>query len=212
MTESYTPQEKEQNKKNRRVILGIFGIPVLIIVLSTALYYLVESKAIDLGTVNNGELISPPLQFSELPLQTLSGEVFDYSKPEPKWAYVVVGDRECKDYCERMLYIARQSITALAKKMGDVRLLYVTTDNEISDELQQRVEREYRGIDVIKLSSTELSDFFVSTNIDPLQDKQFFVVDRHGWLMMRYTVSDTDQDTLNVLGKAVVKDMKRLIK
>ncbi|WP_235015375.1 hypothetical protein [Oceanicoccus sp. KOV_DT_Chl] len=201
----------EQNRKNRKVILGIVGIPALVFLISTGLYFLVESKAVDLGTVNNGELVVPPLPFFELPLKTLSDEIFDYSKPEPKWAFVVFGDRHCEGECERMLYIARQSIISLAKKMGRVRLIYVTSDAVIDAQLQQRFDDEYRGMDILTLAPDELDSFFPAT-IDPYQSRTFYVVDPRGWMMMFYQIEDTEQATLATLGKAVTKDMKRLIK
>lgn len=202
----------EQMKKNRKVILGIFGIPVLVLLLSTALYYLVESETVDLGTVNNGELIVPPLEFNSLTFSTSTGEIFDYSKPEPKWAYVIIGDQHCRDSCERMLYIARQSIVALAKRMNRVRLIYISTDGAISEALQQRFDREYHEIDVLFLSNSELEGLFNGSNFDPLAKQTFFVVDPMGWLMMQYRIENTEQETLNALGKATVRDMKRLIK
>ncbi len=111
-----------------------------------------------------------------------------------------------------MLYIARQSIIALAKKMDRVRLLFVTTDGDISTELQQRLDEEYRGIDVLALSRDTLQQLFVDSALNPFEEKQFYVVDARGWLMMSYRVDNTQQETLNTLGKAVVRDMKRLLK
>ena len=202
----------KQLKKNRRVILAIFSVPVVIILLSTIVYYLVETRAIDLGTVNKGELIVPPLRFTELPLVSITGESFDYSKPEPKWAFVVIGDQYCRDSCEKMLYIARQSNIAMAKKMGRVRLIFVTTDGRISEELAERFDREYRGMDIVTLTRAAIQSLFSESKINPFAANNFFVVDARGWLMMRYQVENTEQDTLNSLGKAVLKDMKRLIK
>ncbi|MCP3909136.1 MAG: hypothetical protein GY712_14100 [Oceanicoccus sp.] len=204
-------QEVEQNRKNRKVILGIFGIPALVFILSTGLYLLVSSKAVDMGTVNNGELLVPPLQFAELPLMNIDGETFDYSKPEPKWAFVVLGGQRCEGSCERMLYIARQSIIALAKKMNRVRLIYVT-NNGIDDALKERFDTEYKGVDVVSLQDVELQQLFTPVDIDPFKVNTFYVVDPRGWLMMHYQAENTEQDTLNTLGKAVVRDMKRLIK
>ena len=201
-----------QNRKNRKIILAIFGIPAIIFLLSTLLYYLVETKSIDLGTVNNGELITPPLPFSELPLLDLKGNAVDYSQPEPKWSFVVIGDQYCRNDCERMLYIARQSITALAKKMDRVRLIYATTDRAISRELEQRIDQEYHGVEILSVHSSAVNDLFAGTEINPFKEKQFFVVDQRGWLMMSYSATDTEQTTLNNLGKAIVRDMKRLIK
>ena len=204
-------QDIEQNRKNRRVILGIFGIPALVLILSTGLYFLVSSKTVDLGTANNGELVVPPLQFTELPLANFDGEAFDYTQPEPKWAFVVFGDQYCQGDCERMLYLARQSIVALAKKMHRVRLIYVT-NNGIDDVLQQRFKTEYMGIDVISLNDNDVKQLFSPVKIDPFKANTFYVVDPRGWLMMHYEAENTEQDTLNTLGKAVVRDMKRLIK
>ena len=204
-------QEVEQNRKNRKVILGIFGIPALVFILSTGRYLLVSSKAVDMGTVNNGELLVPPLQFAELPLMNIDGETFDYSKPEPKWAFVGLGGQRCEGSCERMLYIARQSIIALAKKMNRVRLIYVT-NNGIDDALKERFDTEYKGADVVSLQDVELQQLFTPVDIDPFKVNTFYVVDPRGWLMMHYQAENTEQDTLNTLGKAVVRDMKRLIK
>ena len=202
----------EQLKKNRRVLLGIVGIPVVIFALSTGLYFLVQSKVIELGTVNNGELILPPLRFTDMPLMTVDDERFDYSQPEAKWAFVVIGDSRCEGECERMLYIARQSIIALAKKMNRVRLVYLTRSGTVDDSLQQRIDREYHGIDVVTVKDEALTQLFEGTKQQPFQPRSFFVVDPNGWLMMSYQVENTQQETLNTLGKAIIRDMKRLIK
>ncbi|ARN74067.1 SCO family protein [Oceanicoccus sagamiensis] len=204
-------KEIEINKKNRKVILGIFGIPALVFILSTGLYFLVSSKTVDMGTVNNGALVVPPLQFAELPLMNLDGQPFDYSKPEPKWAFVVLGDQRCEGNCERMLYIARQSIIALAKKMNRVRLFYVT-NNGIDEALSERFKTEYKGIEVIALKDSDVRQLFSPVELEPFKASTFYVVDPRGWLMMHYEAENTEQDTLNTLGKAVVRDMKRLIK
>ena len=210
MTESVN--DPEQLKKNRKVIGAIFGIPIIVLLLSTALYFLVETKTINIGTVNNGQLVTPPLEFSTLPLATSNGETFDYSKPEPKWAFVVIGDSDCINDCERMLYIARQSIISLAKKMHRVRLMYVTTDGAISESLQQRFDREYIGMDVLFANNNDVEKLFEKSDINPLKDNTFYTIDSRGWLMMHYEIADTQQQTLSTLGKAVVRDMKRLIK
>ncbi len=202
----------DQQKKNRKIILGIFGIPAGVLILSSILYLLVETKAVDLGTVNNGELVVPPLPFIDLSLSTVNGEHFDYNKPEPKWAFIVFGDYNCIGSCEKMLYVARQSITALAKNMNRVRLIYVTTDGVIGDELQHRLDNEYIGIDVLSINKDTIEALFASSNAKPFLHDSFNVIDPRGWIMMQYAVENTDQATLNTLGKAVVKDMKRLIK
>lgn len=202
----------EQLKKNRKVILGIFGVPALVFVFSTLLYFMVKGGHIDLGTVNRGSLLAPPLEFVSLPLRHLDGQAFDFSKPDAKWAFVVFGDSECQLECEKMLYIARQSIVALAKKANRLRLMFITTDGFISEELQQHFDREYRGMDVLAIDQQSVQQLFAASGIRPFKPNTFYVVDPRGWLMMDYQVENTEQQTLNVLGKAVLADMKRLIK
>lgn len=201
-----------QASNNKKIFLGIIGIPVLVILLSTVLYFLVESRSIDLGTVNNGELISPPLEFGQLSLKGVDGKAFDYSKPEPKWSFIVIGDQHCSDVCEQMLYIARQSIVATGKKMARLRMIYVSSDGMISSQLQQRFAQEYIGLQVLAMTYAELDSLFKGSTTDPFASNQFLVADPRGWLMMAYKVDAVDQETLNTLGKAVVRDMKRLIK
>lgn len=205
-------QPVERASNNKKIFLGIFGIPVLVILLSTVLYFLVESRSIDLGTVNNGELISPPLEFGQLSLTAVDGSPFDYSKPEAKWSFIVIGDQDCSDACEQVLYVARQSIVASGKKMGRLRMIYVSSEGVISSQLQERFAQEYLGLKVVVMSFAELDKLFKESTIDPFASNQFFVADPRGWLMMVYKVDAVDQEALNTLGKAVVRDMKRLIK
>lgn len=197
---------------NRRALMAIFVIPVVVFAISTLLYYLVQNEVIQLGTVNNGELVTPPLALTELPLQGLDGYEYDYAGDDPRWTFLVIGDSRCEGSCERMMYVARQSIVALGKKMNRVKLAYLTTAGGLDDALQMRIDKEYRGMELIRVAEPELAGLFADAKPQPHQPRTFFVVDPQGWLMMFYQVEDTGQDTLNTLGKAVVHDMKRLIK
>lgn len=209
--ESAKQPSSTQLHQNRRVLLGIFGIPALVFALSSILYYLVDSGVIELGTVNNGELIVPPLHLTDIHLQRMDGSEFDYSQPEPLWTFLVIGDDACNGDCERMLYVARQSVVALGKKMNQMRLGYLTQTGSIDTQLEQRFETEYRGIEVFTAKEDQLQALFADSVANTAQPRTFFVVDPQGWLMMYYQAEATDQDSLNTLGKAVVSDMKRLL-
>lgn len=204
--------EQANTAANRRVILWLFGIPIVVFALSTALYYLVTHDMVHLGTVNHGKLVNPPLRLTDLPLKTLDGAPYAYDQPEAKWTFLVIGDAECAGDCERMLYVARQSIVALGKKMARVKLAYLTPEPTINPALRRHIDDEYRGLELVHAERADLERLFADAGPQPFQSRSFFVVDPEGWLMMVYQVADTQQDTLNTLGKAVVKDMKRLIK
>ena len=207
-----TVVSSQQLKQNRRILLLIVGIPVMVFVLSSVLYFLAKNRMIDLGTVNNGELIKPPLQIAEMPIKNTDNTDFDYSQLEPKWSFVVFGDQFCTGDCEQMLYLARQSIIAMAKRMDRIRLVYVSTTHDISPSFQQRIEKEYQGVTVAVMSADEVKNMFAQTNMNTVNEKQFFVVDPRGWMMMTYQAENVEQETLNSLGKKIIADMKRLIK
>lgn len=201
----------KQRNQGRKIIVTIVAIPVVIILFSSLLYYLADNKIIDLGTVNHGELMSPPVQFSEIEMNHLDGGQFDYAKPDPKWAFVVIGDRYCQGACEKMLYLSRQTNVALAKKMNQLRRIYITTDDVISDDLKQLMAKDYPHVTVATTKEQDIKKLFKGTNVDAFKDNRFFVVDQRGWIMMHYTAEDLNQDALNTLGKKIVKDMKRLL-
>lgn len=189
----------------KKIISMIVGIPVAIILLSTTLYFLVDKNLINLGTVNHGNLIQPPLQIANLNAQ---GEAPDPSK-ENKWQFLVIANGSCDNDCETMLYISRQSHIALGKKLIHVERSYI----EISDENTASVLPEkYSEVKTSTTSMKKIKKLFVKSDIDPLEKNQFFVVDRQGWIMMRYHFEDTTEENLNNWGKKIVKDMKRLIK
>lgn len=198
--------------QGKRIILIMVTIPIVIILISTLLYYMAEHKVINLGTVNYGELISPPLKLTDLELKTLDQQAFDYLQAEPKWSFVVIGGKDCDSLCEKMLYLSRQTNTALGKKMNQVRRYYLSAEDGVSSTFKQRLLADYPQLTVANVNNKALHVLFKHSGIEPLASKQFFVVDPHGWIMMRYRVANVDSDSLNVMGKKIIKDMKRLLK
>lgn len=200
------------NHQSKKVILFMVAIPTVILLVSTLLYYMAENKIISLGTVNYGELISPPLKLTDLELKTLDQNALDYFQTEPKWSFVVIGGKDCDSLCEKILYLSRQTHTALGKKMNQVRRYYLTAEGGISHTFHQHLIEDYPHLTVANVNEKALQLLFKHSGIDPLASKQFFVVDPHGWVMMRYSVANIDADSLNVMGKKIIKDMKRLLK
>ena len=178
----------------RAVLLTILAVPVVVLLLSTALYYLVDSKAIDLGTVNNGTLVVPPLRFSELALTKQDGSPYHYGEPTPLWSLVVFDSGKCLSDCERMLYLSRQSHIALAKKMPRVQRLYVSTQAP-TNATQQLLAAQYKDTQVLQTTPQALQNLFAGSPVEPMAERRFFVVDHHGWLMMYYDAPNTEQST-----------------
>lgn len=207
-----TQQPIAPTGSGRKVLLLIVGIPVAIILASTLMYHLTESRSIQFNTVNKGTLIVPPVRFSDIEMVKLDGSKYLYTQPAPKWTFVIFGGSQCDGECEKMLYLSRQSHIALGKKLDRVRRFYVTYDTAISSSLSDHLAQHYKDTSVIVMKRESVQQLFADTGVDPFQANQFFVVDERGWLMMYYIADDIGQAALNQLGKDVLKDMRRLIK
>ncbi|MGJ8687145.1 MAG: hypothetical protein ACSHWQ_06670 [Spongiibacteraceae bacterium] len=197
---------------SRRQVYIILFIPVAVIVFSSLFFFMAQKNIFNLGTVNRGVLIQPPVALPELSLQQNGGEEFLFDTPTSTWLYVVVGGSECIDACERMLYLSRQTHIALGKKTKRVKRVYLSVDGVLSPALRDFIEAEHSDITVLSVDRNKYMSALSQYNFDPLDAQAFYVVDPLGWMMMYYRAADLEVDTLNTLGKDVLKDMRRLLK
>lgn len=199
-------------KRGKRLLSLILGIPIAVILLSSAVFYLAKEDIINFTTVNRGTLIKPPMQLGDLHPQRLDGGEFLFDRAESRWVFMVVGGRECIDACERMLYLTRQTHTALGKKVGRVERVYLAVDGPLTAKLRDFIDAEHSDLSVLYADGSAFLNELKTLEIDPFDSHAFYVVDPMGWVMMYYRSGDTEQYTLTSLGKDVLKDMGRLIK
>ena len=199
-------------KRGKRLLSLILGIPIVVILLSSAVYYLAKENIINFRTVNRGTLIPPPVQLGELHPQRIDGGEFLFNRAESRWVFMVVGGQDCVDACERMLYLTRQTHTALGKKVDRVERIYLAVDGPLSPSLRDFIEAEHSDMTVLYTDGTPFLSKLKNLEINPFDPRAFYVVDPMGWVMMYYRAGDTEQETLTTLGKDVLKDMGRLIK
>lgn len=201
---------KSEHNSSKLILSLIVGIPLLVIAFSSVLYQLANRDVIELGTVNNGTLIQPPVAIADLQPQHRNGEAVEFNLADSLWQFVVVGDADCDQHCEAMLYLTRQTHTALGKKMNRVGRMYLNLSEDYSGALDKLLIDEHEKL--------------TSAFVDPrayqqlkqlvLEDEAmgFYVVDPKGWIMMVYRLPNLEQDTLTSAGKLVIKDMKRLLR
>jgi cytochrome oxidase Cu insertion factor (SCO1/SenC/PrrC family) len=199
-------EELRRIRTNQRTLLLIFAIPVVVIAVSGLLYRLADSGVMRFDTANMGTLINPPVQIEEAVLKDINGESFNYGGAAGHWLLVVAGDRHCAGVCERMLYLTRQVRVATGKKMKKVSRYYISSGSTLSMELEALLEQEHPQIGRL------YGEGFQTLLGDDYQPNRFYLIDPRGWVMMHYQVNDSSQGGLNSLGKAVLKDMNRLIK
>jgi len=200
------------NKRSKKLLSIILAIPIAVILISSAVFYLAKQDIISFTTVNRGTLINPPMQLGDLhPLRSDGGE-FLFNRAESRWVFMVVGGRECRDACERMLYLTRQTHTAMGKKVDRVERIYLAVDGPLSPELRDFLEAEHSDMTVLQADGSAFLKGLKNLEINPFDASAFYVVDPMGWVMMYYRAADMEQLTLTTLGKDVLKDTGRLIK
>ena len=201
-------------------LLLIAGIPVIMILASTWMWYFVVNGNLDLvgalGTANKGELVQPPRQLFEAGLRDSSNELYDASRSNSgTWTLVIPQlTAECGSDCEARLFETRQIHQLLGKEMGRVSRAVVSPSRDLSltvdalsdgrplpPDFQSYISSEQRGLDVLHGNADAFARLFPELATAP---GSWYLMDPAGWVMMRYDAS--------VGYKDVISDLKFLIK
>ncbi len=205
----------------RMILLLIAGIPVIMILAASWMWYFVVNGQIDLvgalGTANRGELVQPPRQAMEAGWRNVDGKALDVAEfRSPFWTIVVPqASAVCEVACERRLYETRQIHQSLGKELGRVQRMLVTNASgpltlsldELSDERPMPADfatylaREQRGMTLWRTTAEAFSTMFPELSDAP---ESWYLMDPNGWVMMRYDPSIDYKD--------VISDLKFLIK
>lgn len=209
------------NTRGRMVLLLIGGIPLIMILASTWLWFFVVRGDLDLlgllGTANRGELIQPPRQIDVTALREATGEDLQFAALEPRWTMVIParGGR-CAEDCERNLYTTRQIKVAMGKDMNRLRRVLVGEVNPGSTALAVRtlsdgrpapgtftryLETEHKALQAWVLPAPDHGELFPEHGVD---ESIWYLVDPAGWVMMAYNK--------DVPYKDVIADLKFLLK
>jgi hypothetical protein len=206
---------------NGRLILALIGgIPLIVILAASWLWYFVVNGELDivgaLGTANRGVLVQPPRQSLDAGWHGADGET--YALPEtPRWVLVVPQQgADCAADCEQRLFVTRQIHIALGKTMHRVARALVTDaapgalsltvaalsdERPIPDDFATYLERDQRGLTVWHSSP----DSFAASFPEYLAARDnWYLMDPRGWIMMRYDGSVSYKD--------VISDLKFLLK
>ncbi len=142
-------------------------------------------------TTNNGTLIQPPIQLSELKLE-----------PEHKWLLLIPVGKSCDANCEETLHMTRQIHIGLGKYTPRIQRV-ILTQTKIDSAFEALLAREHNEVKLISIDGTS-----TLAELKRLASGQFeqmvFVMDPNGNIMMYFT---PDQ-----VGKPMLKDLKHLLK
>ncbi|MEM1433276.1 MAG: hypothetical protein AAGG11_04420 [Pseudomonadota bacterium] len=143
-----------------------------------------------LGTVNNGEFVSPPLTVAELPLVADRERPVDWSA---HWWLITVAAEDCGQLCADSVHLLRQMHILLNKDADRVRRALL-----LNGDAPTGLRSDYPELALGQLPGLEVADN------DRLLTPGVYIVDPIGNFVFRYP--------LEVEGSAMLKDLKRLLK
>jgi cytochrome oxidase Cu insertion factor (SCO1/SenC/PrrC family) len=158
-------------------------------------------------TINYGQLVQPPLDFTQFKFRHLDNSAFTTDELADTWWMVYITPGPCNNVCQKNLYKMRQVWIALGKDQDRVQRLLITFPytalvkvNSIS-----QLQKEYPGMQYGKTTLTEVKDLFANVTLQKITPQQgaLYLVDPHGNLMMAYA-PDADPEGL-------LKDLTRLL-
>ncbi|CAA9891772.1 conserved hypothetical protein [Candidatus Methylobacter favarea] len=172
-----------QQKKNRLLILGIFGMSIIPFLIAWGIR---QNPEILTGRTNKGQLITPPVPterndltgFDQFSADNMA-ELFGH------WLIVnVITDTDCNDKCQEAIYKTRQLQLMMSKDLTRTRrivLIFKEVDPEIADHWwpEDRFLLKVKPSDALVEKITEIRQ-------GAIPDGMLFLMDPLGNLMMQY--------------------------
>jgi len=193
--------------RNQMALLMIAGVPVIIILAATWLWYYVASGRLDLvgmlGTANRGTLLSPPLAAASLDLRNGLGGRFEPRGPRPLWRIVIPGSSTCDADCQQLLYYTRQIHTAMGKYANRIERVYLAQGAAPGDPAVEALAEDYPALNLLYTSASAITPA-AQGGAASGEKPGYYVMDPSGWLILSYP-RDAD-------GKDVMADLKFLLK
>ncbi len=200
-----TPSDDKAAQRRGRILAASVMLVVLLPMLIAYVVY-VTGIGMPEGTINKGELLTPPVPISDWQLRTQSGEAWDLEEQSTKWRLLIPGDASCDPACKENLYLTRQVHIRLGEKGLRVERLYLLTESSLSDSLSKHLKQEHATVKVVQLDEKAMGASLANTNLpgDPIEEGRYFLMDQEGFVMMGY---DPEQS-----GNDLLKDLKRMLR
>ena len=206
MSEQINPTTRQ---RNRMKLLLIAGVPLIMVLASTWLWYVVATGKVDLdlGTKNRGTFVQPLKEIDKLPLVLSNGDSYQFAgQDKPWWTFVSFGYGECSESCQKTLFQNRGIKRTLGKKSDYLRIAYINVSDGLTTKTKHVFETEYKQVMVLNSDEDSVRDLFngLTKPVDPFAEGVSFLIDPYGLAMMYYT---PEQDY-----KDMTKDLKILLK
>lgn len=194
-TSNLSVTKKKQSVWPLVILAFVFVAPML------AAYFWVPSRF-----VNYGELVVPPRPISNVPMETMSGELLNFSDLRGKWTLLMLDPGSCSDNCKKSLHAIYQIRLAQAKNSRRIRLVIMVEDKNPALKLFLAQYPELIGVTGESGAIQSIVDQFAIDKSDrpSLKPGRIYVIDPVGNFMMYYP----EHADANLIWK----DLRRLLK
>lgn len=179
----------------------VFASVALPIVAAYIVFY--TGVGIPAGTVNQGELLTPAQQVAEIDLIASDGKPITLADDEPKWRYLILGDEQCAEACEKLLYTTRQVHIRLSDKAPRVERLLVTGE-PLTEPRHSELASLHPLLRLTTADQQQVAQWLAGSDHAQLPRPSALLVDQNGFAMMVYDNRHS--------GNQILKDIKRLLK
>lgn len=171
------------SKTQRTLLLMVivFAVPYA---LSWLLY--LNPGWFNLGTRNNGTLISPVIEPQQVVLKRADGETYQVDLESGKWTLMMFGGAQCDAACEKTLFTLQQLRKMMGVDKAKLRRVYVMLGESLPAELNDQIEK-YAG--TIIQTADQKTETFLEQKLE-LESRQLsqkiLIADPYGNLVMWY--------------------------
>lgn len=191
----------EHRARRRSQLLGLAVCGVVLLPMLAAYLMFTTGWGIPTGTVNKGDLLSPPLAVELLDLRDVSGNPVDLLSGDKKWRLLIPAGAACDESCQHALYVTRQVHVRLGDKATRIERYYLNTAPALDVQTQAFIEREHPRLKVAYIDGLDLAAL---QEASAPAGARYFLMDQEGFVMMSYN----DQHS----GNELLDDIKRLLK
>ena len=175
---------RSRNRKRWQLILLalLFAAPL---VASLSLYYGGWRPA----PKAKGDLITPARAITDVELRALDGTPARFSSLKGKWSLVYFGPADCREECQRALYVLRQVHIAQHKNTPRVQRVFILLEERGLDRLPATL-KEYQPVTVLRAGRAGIDQLVAQFAIDgrprPAGEARIYVVDPLGNVVLHY--------------------------
>lgn len=189
-------------KKNQIAIIALVVVFVLPVILAKVA---LENDWFNKGATNQGELLTPPIDFSA-----------NFAELPPLWRLVYVLPEQCDAKCANAIYALGQIHIALGKHMDRVEPLIITTQNSQLMALQSSEDTNlsdgkssldtFKRMQTLNLTKENVNEMFKSVSSDGI-----FIVDTLNNGMLKHALYSDKEEAVQA-SRSILSDIKKLLK